>query len=752
MSNWIGQKYRDMNVNNKMLLINIFIISLVFFVFSSALRGIDKANAALQEEAKGLNIAGEIMQLQKTHELLENEIFHLGTTVANPVKIRMLMQRMDDQLAKLRAQKETQLKELTTLGKSFIERVGGSNFMPAIVTDKRFLKENNDLTNMIFEQVNGYRVSSLKENQNIIEANKAIINNTLKMMCGYVFIALLLSFLFSRALTMPIKAAMNVAERISHNDFDVNIPQNSDKDEIGTMLRSISTMRDNLKERIEREVQTSQTNLRIKQGLDSVTTNAMITGRSHNVVYANDAMLRMLKSNEENIKRDSPDFSTAELIGMNIAQLYKDGEEHVKIIDGLTTSMTDEVELGGRYFKANYSPILNDEKERVGTAIEWEDRTESVEVEKELDTIIEASANGDFSQRISLEGKTGFYKKLSEGINQLLDISNNIITDTVCVFSALSHGDLTKGIDREYHGVFAQLKEDANLTVDKLKDVFVKILDAAQKVGDTARNLASGNADLSQRTEEQSTSLAETSNQMSQISDNVRDTAERAKNASDLASTARSHADKGGQVVGQVVSAMGEINKSSSKIADIITVIDEIAFQTNLLALNAAVEAARAGEQGRGFAVVASEVRNLAQRSAEAAREIKALIEDSVSKVEGGTKLVSESGKALEEIVAAVSNVSELINEIASSSQKQASGILGINNSINEMDKMTKQNASLVEEAASASESMSGKASELIDVLSFFDMESNGESVDIHKNKDAVLDKFEGDSSEWDEF
>jgi methyl-accepting chemotaxis protein len=242
----------------------------------------------------------------------------------------------------------------------------------------------------------------------------------------------------------------------------------------------------------------------------------------------------------------------------------------------------------------------------------------------------------------------------------------------------------------------------------------------AESVGAAARELSGGNDDLSQRTQEQAAALEETAASMEQMSATVKQNADNARTANQLAASARAQADKGGNVVQQAVNAMGEINASSRRIADIIGVIDEIAFQTNLLALNAAVEAARAGEQGRGFAVVASEVRNLAQRSASAAREIKALISESVGKVKTGSELVDQSGKTIAEIMESVRKVTDVVAEISAASEEQASGIEQVNRAMSQMDAATQQNAALVEEAAAASKAMEHQTQALVNEVSFF--------------------------------
>jgi methyl-accepting chemotaxis protein len=255
---------------------------------------------------------------------------------------------------------------------------------------------------------------------------------------------------------------------------------------------------------------------------------------------------------------------------------------------------------------------------------------------------------------------------------------------------------------------------------ENLRSLVGDVAAGAHTVSDSSAQIAQGNLDLSQRTEEQASTLEETASSMEELTSTVTQNAENARQASQLAVSASDVARKGGQVVGQVVATMNGISESSRKIADIIGVIDGIAFQTNILALNAAVEAARAGEQGRGFAVVAAEVRNLAQRSAAAAKEIKTLIGDSVDKVQAGTKLVDAAGKTMEEIVGSVKKVSDLIAEIAAASQEQSSGIGQVNTAVTHMDQVVQQNASLVEEATAATESMKEQASALLQVVSRF--------------------------------
>ena len=282
----------------------------------------------------------------------------------------------------------------------------------------------------------------------------------------------------------------------------------------------------------------------------------------------------------------------------------------------------------------------------------------------------------------------------------------------------IAHGDLTVRFENtgKETGIYAALSGMAG----QLKDMVTKVTQATGQVNAAAAEIAQGSADLSQRTEEQASALEETASSMEELTATVKQSAEHAGQANQLASAARSQAEQGGQVVEQAITAMSAIHQSSRQIADIIGVIDEIAFQTNLLALNAAVEAARAGEHGRGFAVVAAEVRNLAQRSATAAKEIKGLINESIQRVSDGSELVNQSGKTLDEIVGSVKRVTDIIAEIAAASQEQAQGIDQVTKAVSQMDETTQQNAALVEETTSASQSMKEQAQELMRQVSGF--------------------------------
>ena len=318
-------------------------------------------------------------------------------------------------------------------------------------------------------------------------------------------------------------------------------------------------------------------------------------------------------------------------------------------------------------------------------------------------------------------------------IGKLIGNVTRPLQEAVDVADAVAKGDLTRNIEvqsRDEVGKLLQALRDMN---DSLTGIVGEMRNATDSITTASQEIAAGNADLSQRTEEQASSLEETASSMEELTSTVRQNAENARQANQLATSASDIAVQGGKVVGDVVHTMASISDSSKKIVDIISVIDSIAFQTNILALNAAVEAARAGEQGRGFAVVAGEVRNLAQRSAGAAKEIKALIDDSVSKVDVGAKQVDQAGATMTEIVQAVKRVTDIMSEIAAASNEQSAGIDQVNQAIAQMDQVTQQNAALVEEAAAAAESMEEQALNLKQAMSVFKL--NGRA---HKNAEDI--------------
>ncbi len=288
------------------------------------------------------------------------------------------------------------------------------------------------------------------------------------------------------------------------------------------------------------------------------------------------------------------------------------------------------------------------------------------------------------------------------------------------VIQTVAQGDLTQRVEIHSKDELGELGRILNETNEGLREMVLQIQESAQAISTASGEISTGNQDLSRRTEEQAASLEETASSMEQITSNVNQTADNARSANQEAGKARKVAQEGGEAVTQVISAMEAINQSSAKINEIIGVVDEIAFQTNLLALNAAVEAARAGEQGRGFAVVAAEVRNLAKRSADAAKEIKILIRESVGKSQDGTRVAAHAGETIQEVVSNVQRVTSLVGEIAGATQEQSTGLNEINKAVVQMDEVTQQNAALVEEAAAAAESLDAQAHALTEIVARF--------------------------------
>ncbi len=483
--------------------------------------------------------------------------------------------------------------------------------------------------------------------------------------------ALALSWLITRSLSAPLAHAVEVFGKISAGKYDNRI-ESRGTDEAGQVLQAIGDMQGKLRTQIETERSFAAENSRIRQALDKVSTSVVLADAQYKVIYVNDTAQAMFARTQHEIRKTLPNFDAARLQGSSMDVLAIDPSSMHRSLDSLSGSSTHERNLGGCTFRTVANPVRNDKGERIGTVVEWTDRTQEVAVEKEMQNMLAAVVGGDLTKRIDLTGKTAFFEAMSRGVNQL---------------------------------------------ADNMAEVVSKVKLVAAEVHRGADEISSGNANLSQRTEEQSSSLEETASSMEEMTTTVKQNADNAGQANQLAMAARDQAEKGGSVVSQAVRAMADINDASKKIADIIGVIDDIAFQTNLLALNAAVEAARAGEQGRGFAVVASEVRSLAGRSATAAKEIKELIQDSVKKVEDGSVLVTQSGQTLEKIVASVKKVSDIVAEIAAASREQSSGIEQVNRAVMQMDELTQQNAALVEQATAASQAMAEQVRGLNDML-----------------------------------
>ena len=460
---------------------------------------------------------------------------------------------------------------------------------------------------------------------------------------------------------------------------------------------------------------------RLSSAVEGMTTNVMMADTKGNIVYINPSVEAMMVRREAQLRTVLPALRVDKIVGSNFDIFHKNPAHQQNLLgnpDNLP--METDIEVAGLEFNLTAIALKDDQGNHVGTAIQWVDTTEEKDAQRQIEKLISAAARGELDARIDTENFTGFLAQLGTGINGLMDSVVEPVNAAITVAEALAEGDLCTTMDGEYGGQFLALANAMNSSLGNLLSMVTEIREASTNVFGAAREIAQGNNDLSQRTESQASSLEETASAMEELTTTVQQNAENASEATKLASAVMQKASSGGEVVSNAVTAMEEINTSSKKIADIIGVIDEIAFQTNLLALNAAVEAARAGEQGRGFAVVAAEVRNLAGRSAAAAKEIKGLINDSVEAVGKGTKLVDETGQTFGVLVESVTEVVAMISEINNASTEQSAGIKEVSQAVSQMDEMTQQNAALVEEASASSKAMEEQSQGLLDQVSFF--------------------------------
>jgi methyl-accepting chemotaxis protein len=572
---------------------------------------------------------------------------------------------------------------------------------------------------LLVERATKYHLDNESQAQHLLNQYKISLIIIFLFSIG---ISVFLTFFMSRRIINELGAepfslialAKNIAAGNLDNAIDI---KNKNRDSI---MFNMKIMQDQILERRLNAIRLHDEISRIKSALDNVSTGVMIADNDLNIVYVNKSAIKVLNEDEIAIHKQLPNFDSNRLIGANIDSFHKNPAHQRKLLKELAEKYKATMMLGSREMVVFANPVIDENGVRLGTVAEWYDRTAEAKTEREVSEIVTAAGNGNFTQRLNIEGKEGVLRDLGIGINQLMQTNEISLAEIAHVLQALAKGDLTQVISNQYAGTFGQLKDDANATVEKLKSIVYQIQSASNSINSGAQEIAAGNNDLSRRTEEQANSLEKTAASITQLTSTVQNNAENAKYANQLADAATTIAKKGSDVVGQVVDTMNSINESSRKVVEIISVIDNIAFQTNILALNAAVEAARAGEQGRGFAVVATEVRNLAQRAASAAGEIKSLIGDSVDKVEGGSLLVAQAGLTMNEIVQSIQGVTTVMTEISAASIEQSSGIEQVNQAISQIDEVTQQNAALVEEAAASAESLEDQAQKLLITVSHF--------------------------------
>jgi methyl-accepting chemotaxis protein len=520
-------------------------------------------------------------------------------------------------------------------------------------------------------------------------------------MAGLGFVGLV-AWVAARRIQRPISALRASMGRLAAGE-DAVIAGLDRGDEIGDLARALKTMND-----------TSVEAARIRAALDGCRTNVMVCDAEGRVVYVNNSLLRFFGEAQDDFRAAFPGCSAKDMLGRVMESVQ--GQAGPRQGQQQAIRFT----LGRRTVSLSLSPVMHADGRRLGTAVEWLELTDELAAAAEVADMVAAAVEGDFSRRVPVAGKPDALQRIAEGMNEINALVENAVGEFTTVVGGLAEGDLTRRMTGSYRGRLAELKTSLNMALSHLGETVATIQGTAGHVARAATEIDSGAGDLAQRTEQTAANLEETAATTEQLAASVKQSASRSREATELANEAMSVAQDGKEVVAKAVGAIERIETSSVRISEIVSVIDDIAFQTNLLALNAAVEAARAGDAGRGFAVVASEVRALAQRSGQAAKDIKGLIVSSNEQVGEGVRFVRSTGDALERIVSAAGKVSTTVVEISQATAEQAHGIQEMSRAVAHMDETTQQNSALAEQSATSATKLMTEIATLRRLVSFF--------------------------------
>jgi len=531
------------------------------------------------------------------------------------------------------------------------------------------------------------------------------------------------------AVIKPTKTITRVLQNITDGNYmdEVYIDGH---DELGMTQRTLKTMqtRQGFEIYDARRIANEATSVATALAVSS--TGIMIADTNNIITYTNKSVKKMFGDIEDKLREHLPDFDINNLIGQNIDKFHKNPSHQQHLLANLTETYDTMVQVGDIHLNIVASPVINDEGERLGTVVEWHNRTASVNSEQEVEVIVKAAADGDFDNRIEELGKEGFYLVAAQNINKMLNTTGTSINDVVHALRGLASGDLTHKIDKNYKGLFGQLKDDVNTTIERLTEVISKVHANTNSSANTASEVSSTSQQLGHGSSEQAASLEEISSSVEQMSANIRQSADNAGQTEQIAQKAASDAEESGNAVSEAVTAMKVIAEKTS-------IIEEIARQTNLLALNAAIEAARAGEHGKGFAVVAAEVRKLAERSQKAAGEIGDLSSATVA-------IAEQAGEKLITLVPDIQKTSELVQEISVASREQNIGSEEINRAIQQLDQTVQRSAASSEELAASAGELNSQVEAQRQIMSFFTL---SESSTAESETTTQVDRRNNSSS-----
>ncbi len=586
----------------------------------------------------------------------------------------------------------------------------GSNNPDERYEQAEFALENELKTYIAQAKVTANEDLSTRQNLRFITI--AAILSAFILLCGGII----------RNVLKPLYETKRVLTEIANGNYLTRIDYRSGN-EIGIMMEYLRSMSVNLGFDMAENRKLLSESLRLKIGLDNVTTSVIIANQAREIVYINTSAVKLLSAAEADIRQDLPNFCVADLMGKNIDIFHKNPAHQMKLLGNLTETIEANALIGEHQMTVKASPIINEYGQRLGSVAEWTDNSNEMNLQNEITMILIEATQGRFKNLITIEGKQGFLKLLATELNHLLEICDTIFNDLKHVLSLAALGNLTQKITNMYEGEFDLLKQDTNLAVSQLNGVVEQMKSANLIINQGIDSIIAENNELSERSEIQMANLENTATAIHELTKSAHRNDDNAKQANAAVNSVFAVVDKGVKIVDKVVQTMDGIHESSRKIGEIIAVIDSIAFQTNILALNAAVEAARAGEQGKGFAVVATEVRSLAQRAANAAGEIKTLINDSEEKVEDGSQLVVDAGKVMRDIANSIGDVTNMMSRIAVSCAEQSDSIEQVNSNITETEKITQENVESFVHVIASSKTLETQIKDLSMTIDYFKAE-----------------------------